>query len=64
MEKVPTPLDLIELKARHKKTGELCSVLLICFVNRYVDVLPDRNLEGGEQESWSFNDIELFSKLI
>lgn len=34
-------------------------VLLICFVNKYVDVLPERNLEGGSQESWGFEEIEL-----
>lgn len=63
MEKVPTAIDLMKFRARHKKTGEFESVLLICFVNRYVDVLPERNLEGGDQESWNFDDIDLFVKL-
>lgn len=45
--------------AYNKKTKELLPVLLICFVNQYVDVMPDRNLEGGNQESWPFDDIEL-----
>ena len=49
----------IKLRAYNKKTREMCAVLLICFVNKYVDVLPERNLEGGSQESWSFDDIEL-----
>lgn len=48
-----------DYKAYNKKTKEVEPVLLICFVNRYVDVLPERNLEGGSQESWEFDDIEL-----
>lgn len=63
MEKVPTAIDLMQFKAMHKKTMEMSDVLLICFVNRYVDVLPERNLEGGDQESWNFDDIDLFVKL-
>ena len=49
----------IKYKAYHKILHEMCNVLLICFVNRYVDVLPYRNLEGGTQESWGFDDISL-----
>ena len=49
----------IKFRAWNKKLKEMETVLLICFVNRYVDVLPFRNLEGGLQESWSFDDIEL-----
>lgn len=49
----------LKLRAWNKKTKELEPVLLICFVNRYVDVLPGRNLEGGEQEQWDFATIEL-----
>ncbi len=45
--------------AWNKTTKEIEPVLLICFVNKYVDVLPERNLEGGSQESWKFEDIEL-----
>lgn len=56
-------LDETTIKVRHKVTKELSDCLLICFVNRYVDVLPDRNLEGGDQESWSFDDIQLFINL-
>lgn len=56
-------LDEVTIKVRHKVTKELVDCLLICFVNRYVDVLPDRNLEGGNQESWSFDEIELFINL-
>lgn len=46
-------------RAWNKKTKQLEPVLLICFVNKYVDVLPEQNLEGGSQESWGFQDIEL-----
>lgn len=46
-------------RAYNKKTKEMEYVLLICFVNKYVDVLPERNLEGGMQESWKFDEIEL-----
>lgn len=58
-----TAIDKIQLRARHKKTGENESVLLIDFVNRYVDVLPESQLEGGNQVSWNFDDIDLFIKL-
>lgn len=56
-------LDETKIKVRHKVTHVLADCLLICFVNRYVDVLPERNLEGGDQESWSFDEIELFINL-
>jgi len=56
-------IDEITFKARHKKSLELCNVLLICFVNRYVDVLPESELEGGNQVSWSFDEIDLFIKI-
>jgi uncharacterized phage protein (TIGR01671 family) len=49
----------ISYLAYNKRTKELCPVLLICFINQYVDVMPERNLEGGNQESWSFDEIEL-----
>ena len=49
----------IKFRAFNKYTKETCDVLLICFVNNYVDVMPIRNLDGGSQESWSFKDIEL-----
>lgn len=49
----------IMYRAWNKKTKQMEHVLLICFVNKYVDVLPERNLEGGSQESWGFEDIEL-----
>lgn len=65
MKTVPkqTAIDLMQFKARHKTTGEMCDVLLICFVNRYVDVLPDSELEGGNQVEWKFDEIDLFVKL-
>ncbi len=50
---------LPNFRAWHKANKEMEPVLLICFVNRYVDVLPERNLEGGNQESWSFDDVEI-----
>lgn len=46
-------------RAWHKENKELEPVLLICYVNWYVNVLPDRNLEGGNQEEWRFSDIVL-----
>lgn len=52
-------MNQIKFRAYNHKLKELEDVLLICFVNEYVDVLPDRNLEGGSQESWSFKDIVL-----
>lgn len=53
----------MELMAFNRITKQKCLVLLICFVNRYVDVLPDENLEGGDQESWSFDHIDLYQKV-
>jgi uncharacterized phage protein (TIGR01671 family) len=34
-------------------------VLTIDFVNRAVYVLPERELEGGNQEEWLFGEIDL-----
>lgn len=56
-------LDNIHILVRHKETGLKSNVLLIDFVNRVVDVLPDDELEGGNQIEWSFDDIEMFIKL-
>lgn len=53
----------MEFIAVNKNTKQKCEVLLMCFVNRYVDVLPLENLEGGDQESWSFDDITLYAKI-
>lgn len=47
-------------EAYNKISKETEKVLLICFINRYVDVLPERNLEGGSQETWMFDDIDLY----
>lgn len=52
-------MDNLKFRAFHKKSGEIENVLLICFVNRYVDVLPEAELEGGNIVSWSFDEIEL-----
>lgn len=52
---------MTHFRAFNKKTKQMCHVLLICFVNKYVDVLPDENLEGGSQESWSFDEIVLMA---
>lgn len=49
----------IAYRAWHKQKKIMCDVLLICFVNRYVDVLPEDQLEGGTQEEWKFEEIEL-----
>lgn len=49
----------IAYRAWHKQKKIMCDVLLICFVNRYVDVLPEDQLEGGTQEEWKFDEIEL-----
>lgn len=49
----------LRLRAWNRKTKQMEFVLLICFVNKYVDVLPERNLEGGSQETWGFEDVEL-----
>src|SRR5687767_5726223 len=46
-------------RAWHKEKKIMCVVLLICFVNEYVNVLPDYQLEGGNQEEWKFDEIEL-----
>lgn len=59
----PFNINSINLFVRHKKTKELMHVLLICFVNRYVDVLPENNLEGGEVESLSFHEVEFFNNI-
>ncbi len=48
-----------KFRAFKKETGQMEFVLLIDFVNKYVDVLPEANLEGGNQESWAFDEIEL-----
>lgn len=63
MEKVPTPLESIRILAQHKRTKEMCEVLLIDRINKYVDVLPESELEGGNQVSWNFEDINIFIKL-
>lgn len=52
-------MSIPKYRAFNRKTKEMEPVLLICFVNEYVNVLPERNLEGGNQEEWSFSDIEL-----
>lgn len=49
----------LNFRAWHKELKEMENVLLMCFVNEYVEVLPFRNLEGGSQEAWSFKDIIL-----
>lgn len=49
----------LKFRARHKQSGETEPVLLICFINQYVNVLPERNLEGGNQEEWRFDEIDL-----
>lgn len=49
----------ILFRAWHKQKKIMCDVLLICFVNRYVNVLPEYQLEGGNQEEWRFDEIEL-----
>lgn len=49
----------IKFRAWNKETKQICDVLLVCFVNQYVNVLPFENLEGGSQETWFFKDIEL-----
>lgn len=46
-----------KIRAHHKPTGQKCDVLLICFVNKYVDVMPESELEGGNQASWPFSEI-------
>lgn len=55
-------MDNLQVKARHKQSGEVCDVLLVCFVNRYVNVLPESELEGGDQVEWTFDEIEIFIK--
>lgn len=49
----------IRFRAFHIEKRIWCDVLLICFVNRYVNVLPEYQLEGGNQEEWSFDEINL-----
>jgi hypothetical protein len=49
----------ILFRAWHKQKKIMCDVLLTCFVNRYVNVLPEYQLEGGNQEEWRFDEIEL-----
>ena len=51
-------MTTLNVTCKRKDWDKAQSVLLICFVNRYVDVLPEENLEGGNQEHWSFNDLE------
>lgn len=52
-------MSVPRFRAFNKETKEMEPVLLICFVNWYVNVLPERNLEGGDQEEWKFSDIVL-----
>lgn len=52
-------MSVPRFRAFNKETKEIEPVLLICFVNWYVNVLPERNLEGGNQEEWKFSDIVL-----
>lgn len=49
----------IRFRAINKKTKETCEVFLISFVNGYVEVLPDCELEGGTTQYWMFDDIDL-----
>lgn len=53
----------LKLRAYHKKSGHTEDVLLICFVNKYVDVLPEYELEGGNQLTWKFSEIELWQNV-
>ncbi len=45
--------------ARHKRLDVVELVLMIDMVNRCVFVLPESELEGGNQIEWSFDEIEL-----
>lgn len=52
-------MNNLNFRAWHKELKEMEKVLLMCFVNEYVELLPFRNLEGGSQEAWFFKDIVL-----
>lgn len=49
----------LKFRAFNIHLQEMQDVLQIDFVNKCVFVLPERNLEGGNQEEWSFDDIVL-----
>ena len=56
-------LENLLVVADNKLTGERCTVILIDFSNREVEVLPESELEGGNTVSWPFKDINLLMKL-
>lgn len=59
---IQTRFEDFSIHAYNKRTQQQAQVLLICFVNQYVDVMPESELEGGSQVSWEFNDIILTLK--
>lgn len=51
-------MTTLNVTCKRKDWDRTEAVLLVCFVNRYVNVLPEENLEGGNQEEWPFNELE------
>ncbi len=49
----------IQFRAYNKNTKELCDVSLVCFINRYVHVLPESPIDRSCQQEWKFEDIVL-----
>lgn len=49
----------IHFSAYHIANSETCIPHLVDFNNRVVEVLPERNLENGDCETWSIDEIEL-----
>jgi uncharacterized phage protein (TIGR01671 family) len=48
-----------KFRAWHIVYEEMLPVLAIDFVNEEIQVLPDRNLEGGNVEVWKLRHIDL-----
>jgi len=52
-------MNIPKFRAWHISAKMMCEVLHIDLVNRYVSVLPEKELENGDQQEWDFAEIEL-----